>query len=243
MIKEALSFTPMMTPLSDPMHVWRYLSFGRFAWLLQNRKLWLSRVDLLGDDWEMRLAGEQLEHVIATHPPTPLGAVAEDPIERATRIIRNWRLTAFVNCWSAQAHESHALWRVFCPSAEGVAIRSTLERLRASVGEPIEVRKVNYGPPGSHRRTPTRKDLITQKRPMFEYEHEYRLIFFEDATQEATVKGIALDWDPETWIEAIRIHPEADNAFAETVARLVEEYAPALRERIQPSDMVQEPPL
>ncbi len=96
--------------------------------------------------------------------------------------------------------------------------------------------------PGSHRRTPTPKDLITQKRPMFEYEHEHRLILIEDATPDETVKGIALDWNPETWIEAIRIHPEADNAFADTVARVVEQYAPGLRDGIQASDMVQRPP-
>jgi hypothetical protein len=232
----------MSTQPSRQTPVWRYLSFGRFVWLLQTKKLWLSRADLLGDDWEMRLAGEQLAHVIATRPPTPLGAVAEDPMARAWRIIRNWRLTAFVNCWSAQAHESHALWRVFCPSAEGVAIRSRLERLHASVGKPIEVHKVIYEVPGSHRRTPTRKDLITQKRPMFEYEHEYRLVLMEDASPDETVKGIALEWHPETWIEAIRIHPEADNAFAETVVRVVEQYAPALKGAIQPSDMIERPP-
>ena len=55
--------------------VWLYVSLGRFLWLIQNKRLWLSRVDLLGDDWEMRLAGEQLEHVIASHPLTPLGEV------------------------------------------------------------------------------------------------------------------------------------------------------------------------
>jgi hypothetical protein len=235
--------TPMISRSPEQTHIWRYLTFGRFVSLLQTKRLWLSRVDLLGDDWEMRLAGEQLAHVIARHPPTPLDAVPEDPMERARRIIRNWRLTSFVNCWSAQAHESHALWRVFCPTAEGVAIRSTLERLKASVGNPIEVRKVIYEPPGSHRRTPTPKDLITQKRPMFEYEHEYRLVFIKDATPDETVKGIALEWNPEAWIEAIRIHPEADKVFAETVVREVEQYAPALKDRIQPSDMVEEPPL
>jgi hypothetical protein len=232
----------MITPSSKQTHVWRYLSFGRFVWLLQTQKLWLSRVDLLGDDWEMRLAGEQLEHVIASRPLTPLGVVPEDTIERSRRIIRNWRLTSFVNCWSAQAHESHALWRVFCPSAEGVAIRSTLDRLQASVGNPIQVQKVIYGPPGSHRRTPTRKDLITQKRPMFEYENEYRLILIEEATPDETVKGIALEWNPAKWVEAIRIHPEADQAFAQTVVRVVEQYAPALKEAIQPSDMIEKPP-
>jgi hypothetical protein len=80
-------------------------------------------VDLSGDDWEMRIAGEQLKHAIARHPPTPLGVVSEDLMERAIRIIRHWRPTSFVSCWSAQEHESHALWRVFCPSVEGAAIR------------------------------------------------------------------------------------------------------------------------
>lgn len=77
---------------------------------------------------------------------------------------------------------------------------------------------------------------------MFEYEHEYRLTLIEDATPDETVKGIALEWNPETWIEAIRIHPEADLAFAETVVRVVEQYAPALKSGIQPSDMVEKPP-
>jgi hypothetical protein len=35
---------------------------------------------------------------------------------------------------------------------------------------------------------------------MFEYEHEHRLILIEDATPDETVKGIALDWNPEIWI-------------------------------------------
>jgi hypothetical protein len=78
---------------------------------------------------------------------------------------------------------------------------------------------------------------------MFEYEHEYRLILIENVTPDETVKGIALDWNPETWIEAIRIHPEADHAFAETVVRVVDQYAPALRGGIQPSDMVEKPPI
>src|SRR5229473_4973026 len=52
--------------------VWRYMSFSRFLWLLQNKQLWLTRADLLGDPWEISLAGNQLEHVISRHPPTTL---------------------------------------------------------------------------------------------------------------------------------------------------------------------------
>ncbi len=232
----------MSTLSFDDALVWRYMSFGRFVWMLQSKRLWLSRVDLLGDEWEMRLAGNQLQHVIATHPPTPIDRVPEDPMERAARIIRHWRLTSFVNCWSAQEHESHALWRVFCPTVEGVAIRSTLAKLRGSVDQPLAVHKVNYGIPGNRARTPTREDLITQKRRMFEYEHEFRLVLTENSTEDEATKGIELQWDPEIWVESIRIHPEADRPFFEAAERVVEHFAPALKAVIQPSAMSEKPP-
>jgi hypothetical protein len=41
--------------------VWRYLKFSRFVRLLQKKKLWLARADLLGDPWEITLMGDQLE--------------------------------------------------------------------------------------------------------------------------------------------------------------------------------------
>ena len=37
-----------------------------------------------------------------------------------------------------------------------------------------------------------------------------------------------LDWNTERNAESIRVHPEADNSFVETVATEVEHHAPAL---------------
>jgi hypothetical protein len=224
--------------------LWRYMSFGRFLWLIQNKRLWLSRADLLGDEWEMSLAGEQLKHDIAHHPITPLPEPEvrpEGPLVRAARIIKNWRRTTFVNCWSASDHESHALWRVYCSSVEGVCIQVTLAGLRSSVALPIH--RVTYAIPGSKARTPTRDDLITKKRPMFEYEHESRIVhIWEEANPDDTVAGYALEWHPEQWVQSIRVHPEADEAFAETVAKVVQQYAPLLKDRIQWSSMTEPPP-
>jgi hypothetical protein len=42
----------MNNPVSAD-RVWRYMTFSRFVWLLQNKQLWLSRADLLGDPWEL----------------------------------------------------------------------------------------------------------------------------------------------------------------------------------------------
>lgn len=223
--------------------VWRYLSFSRFTWLLQNKQFWLSRLDLLGDAWEGALAGEQLEHVIARHPIPSLSAPQRETArERSERISKLWRQTTFVSCWSASEHESHALWRVYCGPTEGVAIQTTLSKLTKSVGD-LPVRRVEYGTPGSIRRTPTRLDLVTKKRPMFEYEHEVRIVQAIEGDAAEAILGHRFDWHPEKWIELISVHPEADSSFMETVTKAVADYAPALKDRVQWSAMREVPPL
>jgi hypothetical protein len=227
--------------------VWRYLKFSRFVWLLQKKQLWLSRSDLLGDPWEVSLAGDQLKHVISRHPMTTLpltGVKRETAVVRAKRIIPLWRRQLFVNCWSNADHESHALWRVYCGSAEGIAIQTTLPKLQASVGQ-IPVLKVSYEIPGSRKQTPTRLDLVTKKRPMFAYEQEVRIVLStenEKADTETEVGGKALDWNPQENVESIRVHPEADGAFMETVKAVVQGYAPALKDSVAWSDMNAAPP-
>jgi hypothetical protein len=240
--------TTYSSPRDDQEKVWRYMSFSRFVWLLQKKQLWLSRADLLGDPWEISLAGNQLEHVIARQPITPLSLsekMPETAMQRSERIIKMWRRKTFVCCWSASEHESHALWRIYCRSVEGVAVQTTLGRLQESVGG-LPVYRVTYEIPGSRRQTPTLPDLVAKKRPAFAYEREVRVVLSTDRKDgpdsEREILGHGLDWDPEKNLEQIRIHPEADNSFMETVAALVELYAPALKDRVALSEMNARPP-
>jgi hypothetical protein len=233
-------------PRDDQEKVWRYISFSRFVWLLQKKKLWLSRADLLGDPWEISLAGNQLEHVIVHHPITPLPLFEkETAIQRSERIIKMWRRQTFVCCWSASEHESHALWRIYCRNVEGIAVQTTLGRLRESVAG-LPVYRVSYEIPGSKRQTPTLPDIVAKKRPAFAYEREVRVVFFTDRKDgpdsEQEILGHELDWDPEKNLEQIRIHPEGDNSFMETVTAIVELYAPALKDRVAWSEMNARPP-
>lgn len=231
--------------IHESIKAWRYMKFSRFVWLLQKRQLWLSRVDVLDDPWEISLAGDQLEHVISRHPISPLpssGVVRETAIERSDRIINAWRKQTFINCWRASDYESHALWRIYCAASEGVAIQTTLGKLKASVGD-LPVYPVTYQVPGSKKQTPTHADLVTKKRPMFSYEQEVRIVRFteeKNSTPEPT--GLGLNWDLEKWVESIRVHPEADHSFMETVTAAVECYAPALRDKFAWSEMRSQPP-
>ena len=118
--------------VGDAQKVWRYMSFPKFVWLLQKKQLWLARADLLGDPWEISLAGDQLDYVISRHPITPIGETQsqESAMERSARIIKLWRATAFVSCWNCADHESNALWRIYCGDGDGVAIQTTFGKLK-----------------------------------------------------------------------------------------------------------------
>jgi hypothetical protein len=220
------------------------MSFARFLWLLQKKQLWLARADLLGDPWEITLAGDQLAHVISRHPIEPLGGqhvIRETAMQRSERIIKLWRRQTFVNCWSASDHESHALWRIYCRSVEGIALQSTLTKLKTSVGN-LPVYRVTYQVPGSIKQTPSLSDLVAKKRPMFAYEQEVRVVLFVESDDGAETLGQGVAWDPEKIVESVRVHPEADDSFMETVKATVEHYAPALRGRVARSAMNERPP-
>ena len=56
---------------------------------------------------------------------------------------------------------------------------------------------------------------------MFAYEREVRIVRSEmdnEVMPDAGVLGLPLTWEPERHVECIRVHPEADFSFFETVA-------------------------
>jgi hypothetical protein len=44
--------------------VWRYMSFAKFFWLLQNKQLWFPSLDILDDKWEGVLTSEQISQLL-----------------------------------------------------------------------------------------------------------------------------------------------------------------------------------
>ena len=100
---------------------------------------------------------------------------------------------------------------------------------------------IDYGPIGEVKRTPTRLDLVTKKRLMFDYEREVRIVLGKEEFE--AVLGHTMDWDPSTHVNAVFIHPEADQAFYQTTIDIIDRYAPKLRSRTHWSVMKEQPPL
>jgi len=213
--------------LQPATRVWRYMSFAKLIDILQKKKLWLSSAELLDDKWEVMPDSQQLNSIINKRPSS---ISAEAVFEQTANTVKVQRKQTFINCWTASEHESHALWRIFCPSPEGVAIQTTLDRLKKSVGLPVL--EVMYGSKETNGTMPDVYKLVTQKRPMFAYEQEVRVVLVRDLSDpdhpEHRTVGAEINWDPELHLENIWIHPEAPFWFCETVTEAVLRLAPKL---------------
>lgn len=221
--------------------VWRYMSFAKYVYLLQTKQLWLSNAKFFDDKWEGMFIGQQLNTIVNNRPAS---VSAEDTLESAKDLVTKLKKQAYINCWTASEDESHALWRLYCHTAEGVAIQTTLDRLQKSVGVPVL--EVNYNPRIADSTTPDPLTLVTQKRPMFAYEQEVRLVLIQDFDDprhpERITFGSELRWDPELHLENIWVHPEAQSWFMESVTEITRLLAPKICGRVWWSKMNSSPP-
>jgi hypothetical protein len=204
------------------------MSFAKFVWMLQKKQLWLSNAEYLGDKWEAMPNRQQL-NTIANRQS--LSSSFEAALDETKKKIKALREQTFINCWTASMDESYALWHLFCPSSEGVAIQTTIERLVNSVSLPVL--EVTYSPKIDINTIPDIYKLVTQKRPIFEYEHEVRIVLVHDFSNidprnPGKWLGTGIGWDPDQHLENIWVHPDATFWFMETVIETVRSLAPKL---------------
>ena len=175
--------------MSRSKKLWRYMSFGRFVWMLEKNALWMAHIDALDDQWEGWVTYKEVELAVkraqrARRRPASaenLSVRREIRIDHLDRIERE-RERIFVNCWTAASGESHAMWSLYCASKEGVAVQTTLEKLQTSLegltlaSPRLErVRYVETMPPDC-----SATQLALRKLPPFAYEKEWRIIHVEE---------------------------------------------------------------
>ena len=122
----------------DELSLWRYMDVGRFLALLFNKALYFSRkrdlddpregvVPPLGVQRAVRELARSEENIRFVE-----GSIHETGEAVAAR--------AVINSWHANDRESVAMWRLYTSGAEGVAIQTTVGRLKeAFEQEPCSV--------------------------------------------------------------------------------------------------------
>jgi hypothetical protein len=246
--------------MSGDTHVWRYLTLNAVIETIKTRHLRLTRVDRFQDPFEGSVPKSQIEQQIplligAASRMAMLNSVAahfpgmarsmppdEDPWMRITRLRRARTRSAHASCWSA-GEESEALWRLYCAEGAcqgvGVALRTTLARLEASVtAHDLYVSPIRYLQ--YHKADPftDEMDSLLHKRHGFAAEHELRLLKFDEAhfgalvPKDASVSElpeyIYVDWVLSDVVEEIIISPYADVNYEDSVHHAINAANPTL---------------
>lgn len=265
MIDAALEPLPINVPHSQ---VWRYLPLCRLFIAIETKRLSLTLLKKysMDDPYETSVpesvdqadcqianSGQTLDvaNEIASRRP---GTAQPDSGQRYEYLKRKRRAllrVAHASCWR-WGNESEAMWRLYCPSGDGVAICSTLEKLKNSVHDASTVVSpiayVDYKT-DSFVRHQYDYDPALHKRKAFEHEQEVRVLRFraedfqlagENESHNAP-EYIEIEWDPETVVEKIVVNPRCAAGYRNLVTAAVKTLSPTLAKKVQLSDLAAPP--
>jgi hypothetical protein len=216
------------TPSPDAV-VWRYMSLAKLLSLVESSRLFFCYADRLGDPYEGTLPLAM--HRDAKRDMTP---EAWDQMLQGYRQLR--RVTA-VNCWHMGDHESAAMWQLYAPTGEGIAVRSTVGRLAASLPQTptphlqshanIFIGRVHYVD-YEKERIPRGNAYwpFVHKRRSFEHERELRVLTIahppepqptEGDRDDVDVAGVAVPIDVAGLVDEVLVAPSAPRWFENLV--------------------------
>lgn len=226
MYEEHPIFSP---PTNADITIWRYMDLPKLVATLCDRTLWFARADTLGDRHEGAYGSFNVSMRPSMYSDIPSEGLLQ--ISEATRkFVRH----TFINCWHMAEIESAAMWRVYAPAGQGVALRSTYSRLASSLTCPdhVFVGTVCYVDPAKEW-IPEGNSMwpFLYKRRSFEYERELRAVMTQfpgdgeglnlDAESPA---GHALGVDLSVLVEAVHVAPGQPSWFRAAVQQVVERF-------------------
>jgi hypothetical protein len=218
----------LITPPDDT-KLWRYLDLSRFLWLLSRKSLYFANIgEFLDDKWEGTLPKATIQGLkrflrisAEKHGERPPKEGAEQEALRSLMsAVKTLQPMYVVNCWHRNDVESVAMWKLYTKGMDGVAIQSTVGRLKACLlheRRTIYIAQVKYGHevPDDGLVSPHALIPIITKRRSFEHESEVRLVLdrYNSAlptTDELSRKsrGEAITVDLSTLIEKIVASPD-----------------------------------
>ncbi len=191
----------LLVPRDPHAIIWRYLNFSKFVALLEGGVLYFPYTEQFSD------AREGMDRR-APHAPGPA------------------RARAAVSSWHASDHESEAMWRLYSPIQEALALRSTYARLREQLPECVRIHLVQYvDAPDYDAADPLAAYFY--KRKAYEHEKELRAVTDRpppgtDAVEDAGGWGFPVD--PQRLVERVYVSPFAQEWFFNLLEKVCRRY-------------------
>ena len=238
----------------ETVEVLRYMPLVRLLYLLELEAMWFSRLGAFQDEYEgtnpkggrallMRAGKESPDF---KHAKTPWGGSYDELLAMADNGSSGdvGRKTTLVNCWIIGKDETQKMWKDYGDGGNGIAIRSTIERLATSfeISDPAcsFVGKVNYVDFETFNLGPRGKDQalvpFLKDKNKFTHENEARVVtlnFFHqgtllpDGSQPIVagfgpeIQGLYIKCRLQKLIQSIVVGPNKDLNFYILMKRLV----------------------
>jgi hypothetical protein len=227
-------------PPKENITVWRYMDFTKFVDLISNRALFFVKSSNFEDPFE------------GIYPISLRGGV--NPLHETSLKARDFN---FINCWHINNQESAAMWKLYLSNKEGIAIKTTTDRLKnafAECSEEIFISIVKYWDPENEDKETLYNDNKNEfggstinplifKRLSFKHENELRLIhnkFSYDSMDNPPKEfGLNIPANLEYLIDEIHIAPYASHSFTELVNDVCKKYE--VNKRILKSNLYNAP--
>lgn len=196
--------------------IWKYMDLSKFLDVLISGKMFMSRSDKFEDQYEGTFSEPTFEEIKKISENNP----------KFLDYYKSHRENVVISSWHTNEYESFAMWQVFTKNNEGLAIQSTIGRLKEALALERNfeqyIGEVNY--------IDYKKEHIPFddvffpflfKRKSFQYENEIRVI--SDVTsQNLTINdGLKISIDINQMIEKIYIHPKSENWYKKLVIEVV----------------------
>lgn len=194
MYKEHFAFRK---PSDEDQSIWRYMDFTKFVSLLDKDALFFVRSDRLEDAFEGSYPRTNLDirkkEFKKIFEELQMESDSLEVVDAVSQTFKQLRLYVALNCWNISDHESAALWKLYLRSNEGIAIRSSFRRLKASFNgaeDDIYIGMVRYL--DYNKQNIPEANLFypfVSKRKSFEYEHELRALLYNQPSIRRNADG------------------------------------------------------
>jgi len=211
-------------PINTGVRVWKYMDLGKLISTISKKSLFLCRLDLLGDLHEGSITKAtfmERQDSFSKQGITRWASLISDENKRKKK-------SFFVNCWRHDDFESEAMWKLYCPDNNGIALQTTYQKLVEAISFDDQlyiglIKYIDYETewfPSGNLFFP-----VMHKRKGFEHEKEVRLVKSEskywDPKSEEPPQGLLCPWELTKSIENIYVNPYADNWYYEAINDLL----------------------
>jgi len=238
------------------------MDFTKFVDILDKSKLFFPTADKLGDPFEGSYTKAYIDYFNANLDKIFIPETwklinreqAPKGFSHARKIRRKY---VAISCWSMQEEESAALWKLYCSTFNGIAIQSTIKRLKNSLineTRGVYIGKVKYI---DHYSNPLSDSLTDDffpypflyKGKSFKFENEVRAVTelprlkkIDDFHGKFIFghKGYDVTIDPSLLIENVYLSPMSSKWQEKVVKSLLKKYG-LNNNKVCPSDLNKKP--